>query len=48
MLIETPKQQKSIFLCNHSRISSVGRVLDYRVGGHRLNSQDWTSTHGLK
>ena len=32
----------------HSRISSVSRALDCRVGGHGFDSQDQTSTHGLK
>ena len=35
-------------ITNLSRIRSVSRVLDCRVGGHRLDSQGRTITRGLK
>ena len=31
-----------------SRISSVGRALDCRVGSRGFNFRDWTNTQGLK
>jgi len=42
---------RSLYKCyafNRSRISSVGRALDYRAGGHGFDSRDRTNTQGLK
>ena len=33
---------------DHGRISSTGRVLDCRAGGHGFNSRDRTNTQALK
>ena len=35
-------------LCNHGRISSVGRAHYCRAGGRGFDSRDPTSTQGLK
>ena len=51
MLIDTKTRKKAFFYVTTAGLAqSVGcfTVLDCRVRGHGLNSQDRTSTHGLK